>query len=88
MDGKLKSEMLVEEALAELISVGTELSQMHPSGTFSNLIAGRFKRELFERRLALLHRLRLRFLDEETLYAKQFLNGGHWDLNFCAARVW
>ena len=78
LDGKPKSEMLVEKALAELISVGTELSQTHPPGTFSSLIAGRFKRELFERGLALMPRLRLRFLDEEALDAKQFLNGGHW----------
>jgi len=87
LDGKPKSEMLVEKALAELISVGTELSQTHPPGTFSSLIAGRFKRELFERGLALMPRLRLRFLDEETLDAKQFLNGGHWDFNFCAAHT-
>ncbi|MFA7946537.1 helicase [Pseudomonas brenneri] len=87
LDGKPKSETLVEKALAELISVGTELSQTHPPGTFSSLIAGRFKRELFERGLALMPRLRLRFLDEETLDATQFLNGGHWDFNFCAAHT-
>jgi hypothetical protein len=84
LDGKLKSEMLIEKGLAELISIGTELSRTHSPGTFSGLIAGRFQRKLFERGLALMPRLQLRFLDEEALLAGQFLIGGQWDFDFCA----
>lgn len=87
LNGKPKSEMLVEKALAELISVGTDLALTHPAGTFSGLIAGRFKRELFEQGLALMPRLRLRFLDAEALDAKQYLKDGHWDFNFCATHA-
>jgi hypothetical protein len=85
--GKAGSIMLVEKTLAELISVGTELSQSHPQGTFSKLIAGRFKRDLFESGLALMPRLGLRFLDKESLEAKEFLKGGHWDFNFSATHT-
>ncbi|WP_432780706.1 AAA family ATPase (plasmid) [Pseudomonas corrugata] len=87
LDGKAKSEMLIEQALADLISIGTELSTTHPPGTFSNLMASKFKRELFERGLALMPRLQVRFLDEDTLAAQQFLSGGRWDFNFCAAHT-
>lgn len=81
--GKPKSEMIIEKALAEMISVGEELSRSHPAGTFSSLISSRFQRDLFKQGLALMPRLGLRFLDEEALAARHYLSGGLWNFNFC-----
>lgn len=85
--GKSKSDTIAEKALAELISVGVSLSETHPPGAFASLIASRFNRESFERGLTLMAQLRLRFLDQETLEARQFLAGSQWNFSFCAAHA-
>jgi len=79
---KGKSNTFIEQALADLISVGSELRETHPPGTFAALIAARFNRSNFESGLALMSKLDIRFLDEDAMEARQFLSEGRWNFNF------
>ncbi|MFJ7794491.1 helicase [Pseudomonas sp. NPDC096950] len=81
--GKPKSSMLIEKGVADLIEAGADLRDTHTPGTFTDLIIQRFNREAFIGGRALMSKLKLRFMDEETLAGRAYLVGNYWDLRFC-----
>lgn len=72
-----------EKALSELISVGNELTQTHPPGTFAHLVSSRFNSNKFEAGLSFMPMIGIHLLDEEDVEAGDYLSGGAWDFEFC-----
>ncbi|MBA6105244.1 AAA family ATPase [Pseudomonas monteilii] len=81
--GKPNGDVIIEKALATLISTATELAGTQPSDTFASLIAARFNSEAFARGLSLLPEMRVRLLDHDAFAARDYLTSeGQWDYTF------
>ncbi|NWC83165.1 AAA family ATPase [Pseudomonas putida] len=81
--GQPKIESKIENGLADMIAVATDLEKRSTPGQFATVVAGKFKLGSFEQGLALLQNLGVRFLGEEALEAQDFLTEeGVWDRTF------
>lgn len=81
--GKPKSSMLIEKAVADMVEIGADLMDTRPPGTFAELIVQRFNREAFTSGRALMNKLKIRFMDAETVAGRGYLVGKYWDFRFC-----